>query len=155
MTDAPLTWDAGTIDGTPWQGIRYLSIDLREGAPVPAVVTVHLNQPAGSLAPDDVVVRGGRRLAVPPNDVAISGTSITISFHGLGDHSPYTVELKDGGGKPLHPFFATAEFRFTIDCETGDCRVSPSAARRPIMQPPAVDLLTKDFNGFVSCSPTG
>ncbi len=150
MTDAPLTWDAGTIDGTPWQGIRYLSIDLREGAPVPAVVTVHLNQPAGSLAPDDVVVRGGRRLAVPPNDVAISGTSITISFHGLGDHSPYTVELKDGGGKPLHPFFATAEFRFTIDCETGDCRVSPSAARRPIMQPPAVDLLTKDFDGFVS-----
>jgi hypothetical protein len=150
LSEAPLNWDGGRLDGTPWQGIRYLSIDLREGAPFPAVVTAHLNQPAGSLAPDQVVVRGGRRIPVPPYEIAIAGMSVEISFHGLGDHSPYTVELTDGGGAPLHPFFASAEFRFTIDCETGDCRVSPTAASVPPAQPPALDLLTKDFNGFVS-----
>jgi hypothetical protein len=150
VNDAPLNWDGGRLDGTPWQGIRYLSIDLHEGAQFPAVVTAHLNQQAGSLAPDHVVVHGGRRIPVPPYDVEIAGTSVTISFHGLGDHSPYTVELTDGGGTPLHPFFASAEFRFTIDCETGECRVSPTAATVPPAQAPAVDLLTKDFNGFVS-----
>ncbi|MDX6514055.1 MAG: hypothetical protein QOE36_3559, partial [Gaiellaceae bacterium] len=99
--------------------------------------------------PDHVVVRGGRRLPPPPYDVTIAGHSVVVAFRGLGDHSPYTIELTDGGGTPLHPFFASAEFRFTIDCETGDCRPSPAQARRPPVQPPAVDLLTKDFNGFV------
>src|SRR5919197_2326316 len=150
MSDAPLDWDGGRLDGTDWQGIRFLSIEFHEGAEYPATVTAHLNQPVGSLTPDHVVVRGGRRLPVPPYIVELTGRRAVISFHGLGDHSPYTVELTDGVGTPLHPFFATAEFRFTIDCETDDCRDSPTEARRPTAQPPAVDLLTKDFNGFVS-----
>jgi hypothetical protein len=150
VTDAPLSWSGGRLDGTPWQGIRFLSIEFQEGAEFPATVTAHLNQPVGSLAADDVVVRGGRRLPVPPHSVALSGHTVTIGFRGLGDHSPYVVELTDGGGTPLHPFFASAEFRFTIHCETDDCRESPTEARRPTTQPPAVDLLTKDFNGFVS-----
>lgn len=123
---------------------------MREGAAFPAIVTAYLNQPIGTLTADQVVVRGGRRLPVPPYEVDLSGHTIAIRFRGLGDHSPYAVELTDGGGAPLHPFFASAEFRFTIDCETGDCRVSPTSARRPPAQPPAVDLLTKDYNGFSS-----
>jgi hypothetical protein len=150
LSGAPLNWDGGRLDGTPWQGIRYLSIEFHEGEEHPAIVTAHLNQLVGDLTEDDVVVRGGRRLPVPPYDVALTGHRVTISFRGLGDHSPYTVELTRGGGKALHPFFASAEFRFTIDCETGDCRPSPTEASRPRVQPPPVDLLTKDFNGFVS-----
>jgi hypothetical protein len=150
LSGVPLDWDGGRLDGTPWQGIRYLSIEFHEGAEHPAIVTAHLNQLVGDLTEDDVVVSGGRRLPVPPYEVAFTGHRLTISFRGLGDHSPYTVELTRGGGKPLHPFFASAEFRFTIDCETGDCRESPTEASRPRVQPPPVDLLTKDFNGFVS-----
>ena len=150
MSDAPLSWDGGRLDGTPWQGIRYLSIEFREGDAHPAIVTAHLNRPVGTLTEDDVVVEGGRRLSVPTHEVALSGNTIVISFRGFGDHSPYTVTLTDGGGTPLHPFFASAEFRFTIDCESGDCRESPAEASRPLRQPPAVDLLTKDFNGFVT-----
>jgi hypothetical protein len=149
MSDAPLSWDGGRLDGTPWQGIRYLSIAFDPGGAVPATVTAHLNRPVGSLTEDDVVVRGGRRLPVPPYEVSFGTRTIRIRFRGLGDHSPYTVELTDGGGTALHPFFAAADFRFTIDCEVGDCRESPTEARRPPAQPPAVDLLTKDFTGFV------
>ena len=149
MSDAPLSWDGGRLDGTPWQGIRFLSIEFHEGEEHPAIVTAHLNRPVGSLTADHVLVTGGRRLPVPPYEVAFAGHTVTISFRGIGDHSPYAVELTDGGGAPLHPFFASAEFRFTIDCDAGDCRESPTEASRPAVQPPAVDLLTKDFNGFV------
>jgi Protein of unknown function (DUF3892) len=149
VTETALSWDGGRLDGTPWQGIRYLSIEFQETGEFPAVVTAHLNRPVGSLTPDRLVVSGGRRLPVPQYEVGFAGSEAEIRFRGLGDHSPYVVELTDGGGTPLHPFFATAEFRFTIDCETGDCRESPVEARRERAQPPAVDLLTKDYNGFV------
>lgn len=149
MSAVPLTWDGGRLDGTSWQGIRYLSIAFDPGGAHPATVTANLNRPVGSLTREDVVVRGGRRLPVPPYEVAFAGRAVTIRFRGLGDHSPYTVELTDGGGAALHPFFASAEFRFTIDCEVGDCRESPTEASVAPAQPPAVDLLTKDFNGFV------
>ena len=150
MSDAPLSWDGGRLDGTPWQGIRFLSIEFHEGDEHPAIVTAHLNRPVGSLTADHVLVTGGRRLPVPPYEIAFAGNTVTINFRGIGDHSPYAVELTDGGGAPLHPFFASAEFRFTIDCDADDCRESPTEAGRPAVQPPTVDLLTKDFNGFVS-----
>jgi Protein of unknown function (DUF3892) len=115
---------------------------------VPAVVVAHLNHDVGTLTPAQVVVRGGRRLPVPPYTVTLHRRRATIRFQGLGDHSPYAIELTDGGGRPLHPFFATAEFRFTIDCETGDCRDPGLEATRAAVQAPAVDLLTKDYTGF-------
>jgi hypothetical protein len=149
VSAASLSWEGGRLDGTPWQGIRYLRIAFFEGATVPAVVTAYLNQPVGSLRPEQVILSGGRRLPLPPYDIALAGHSITIGFHGSGDHSAYTIELTDGGGAPLHPFFASAEFRFTIDCDTGDCRDVSVEATRLATQPPAVDLLTKDFDGFV------
>jgi len=152
MSAGGLTWSGGRLDGTAWQGIRFLSIALDEspGAVVRATVTAHLNQPAGTLSPDHVVVSGGRRLPVPPYDVTIGAQDVVLRFRGWGDHSPYTIALTDGGGAPLHPFFASADFRFTIDCEVGDCRDPGDEARRAAVQPPAVDLLTKDFDGFVS-----
>jgi hypothetical protein len=80
----------------------------------------------------------------------ISGSAIVLKFAAIGDHSPYTITLLDGGGRALHPFFAAAEFTFTIDCESGDCRPAPLLAAKPPAQPPTVDLLTKDFSGFVT-----
>jgi hypothetical protein len=147
-----LQWSGGRLDETAWQGIRFLSIELDQSpaAVVKATVTAHLNQQAGSLTADHVLVHGGRRLPVPPHEVEIGTQTVILRFRDYGDHSPYTVELTDGGGAPLHPFFASAEFSFTIDCEVGDCRDPGEEARRAATQPPTVDLLTKDYDGFVS-----
>ncbi|MGY1708341.1 hypothetical protein ACI8AC_02400 [Geodermatophilus sp. SYSU D00758] len=142
-------WDAGRLDGTEWQGIRYLTLEIATGADFPAVVTAHLNHPVGDLTAENVVIRGGRRRPVPPHEVDLGDRSVTVRFRGFGDHSPHTVTLTAGGGRALHPFFASAEFRFTINCEASDCRPLPGGAGRAAVQPPAVDLLTKDFTGFV------
>jgi hypothetical protein len=123
-------------------------------------VTVHLNHPGAALDPDDVVVTGvpGRR--VPPYQVTVGdssagspdeGNSLVISFRELGGHSPYRVTIGPSSDPdhPVHPFFASAEFRFTIDCDTGDCSPAEVVAGRAAVQPPSVDLLTKDYNGFI------
>lgn len=149
MSTPPLTWTGGRLDGTPWQGIRFLSIEFDEGGPFPAIVTAHLNRPVGSLTAAQVVIGGGRRTPPPAHEITLAGSTIEVRFRGYGDHSPYTVAIDSGGGVPLHPFFASAEFHFTIDCAFGDCRDPVQEATRPATQPPAVDLLTKDFNGFV------
>ncbi len=93
---APLSWDAGRLDGTPWQGIRFLSIEFFQGSAFPAVVTAHLNQPDDRLTADDVAIGGGRRLPAPDREVLIDqpgvdGHTVVIRFRGFGDHSPYTI----------------------------------------------------------------
>ena len=151
---AELTWDGGHLDGTPWQGVRYLSVTIEPTATPPVVLVAHLNLPVGSLRADQVRITGGRRVPPPPYRVLLDPVGapreIRVEFDGWGDHSPYTLVLTDGGGAPLHPFYATAAFRFTIDCPCGECsgRVEQAAPLRA--QPPAVDLLTKDYTGFVA-----
>jgi hypothetical protein len=154
VSGAPLSWDAGTLDGTAWQGIRFLSIELPAGGDYKAIVTVHLNRPAKGITASDILVTGGRHIPPPAHDVLVGEAGVApetavVRFRGFGDHSLYAVTLRDGGDEPLHPFFASAEFRFSIDCESGDCRDVVGLPQRPAGQPPAVDLLTKDFNGFV------
>ena len=121
-----LTWGGGHLDGTPWQGIRYLSITVEPTATPPVVLVAHLNQQLGTLRADQVSTGGGRRLPPPTHRVVLdpvgAPNEVRVEFDGWGDHSPYTLSLLDGGGSPLHPFYATASFRFTIDCGCGDCR---------------------------------
>ncbi|GAA1552978.1 hypothetical protein GCM10009789_03150 [Kribbella sancticallisti] len=148
-----LVWDGGHLDGTPWQGIRHLSITIETSATPPVILVAHLNQPVGTLRPDQVRISGMRR--PPPRyrvrvDPVTAPLEVRVEFDGWGDHAPYTFTLTDGGGAPLHPFYATATFWFTIDCSCGDCRPSSAQAALQPMQPPAVDLLTKDYTGFVA-----
>lgn len=149
-----LAWSGGHLDGTPWQGVRYLSLDIDPAGDPPVVLVAHLNQPVGSLRPGQVRIGGGRRLPPPSHRVVIDAagapTRVRVEFAGWGDHSPYTFTLTDGGGSALHPFYASASFRFTIDCACGDCRPESADAGAPPEQPPAVDLLTKDYHGFVA-----
>lgn len=149
-----LTWGGGHLDGTPWQGIRYLSITVEPTATPPVVLVAHLNQPLGTLQADQVRTGGGRRLPPPAHRVILDPVGapleVRVEFDGWGDHSPYTLSLLDGGGSPLHPFYATASFRFTIDCDCGDCRVGTDEAAPLPALPPAVDLLTKDYDGFAT-----
>lgn len=149
-----LTWSGGHLDGTPWQGIRFLSITVDAAAAPPVVLIAHLNQPVGTLQPDQVRIGGGRSLPPPTHrvllDPAGSPREVRVEFDRWGDHSPYTVTLLDGGGSPLHPFYTTASFRFTIDCGCGDCRSGAGEAGSLPALPPAVDLLTKDYDGFLT-----
>jgi len=149
-----LTWGGGHLDGTPWQGVRYLSITVEPTATPPVVLVAHLNQPLGTLQSDQVRIGGGRRLPPPRHRVLLDPVGapleVRVEFDGWGDHSPYTLTLLDGGGSPLHPFYASATFRFTIDCPCGDCRGETDQAAPLPAQPPAVDLLTKDYDGFVA-----
>lgn len=151
MSSNPLSWDGGRLEGTAWQGIRYLELDLPTSGAYKAVVTAHLNQPVGALSADNVTVTGGRARTDLPYDVTLSGSDVVVSFTSFGDHSDYQINLVQGGNSTLriHPFFASASFRFTIGCEGGDCEDSGEQASATPAQRPTVDLLTKDFNGFV------
>lgn len=153
-TSQSLAWSGGHLDGTPWQGVRYLSITVEATATPPVVLVAHLNQPLGTLQPDQVRIGGGRRLPPPRHrvvlDPVVAPLEVRVEFDGWGDHSPYTLSLLGGGGSPLHPFYASASFRFTIDCPCGDCQGESDQAAPVPGQPPAVDLLTKDYDGFVT-----
>lgn len=158
MTGPLLKWGGGRLDGTAWQGILYLSIELPPTGTVRARVTAHLNRVADNPAAaaswvteEDVVVEGGRRITGLAYDVQITGSTVVLSFSQLGDHSAYRVTLRPLGNPELkvHPFFASDEFRFTIDCEGGDCREQGMEARAAPAQRPVVDLLTKDYHGFL------
>ncbi len=144
-----------TLPPTGWQGIAYLSLTVTEyvSDPPSAVLVVHLNAAIdASFTVDDVEVTGGRRITDLDYTVTTptaGDTTLTITFPTIGDRSTYTVEIKAGGGSPLHPFFARSDFSFTIDCEGGDCRPSEEEAEAELPPRPALDLLTKDFVGFV------
>lgn len=151
MSSTPLFWEGGRLEGTAWQGIQYLELALPTSGPYKAVVTAHLNQPVGALEPDNVSVSGGRARTGLSYDVTLSGSQAVVSFYSFGDHSEYQINLVQGGNTALriHPFFASATFRFTIDCEGGDCEDSGEQADVSPAERPPIDLLTKDFSGFI------
>lgn len=150
-----LYWSGAELDASVWQGIEFLSMDTT----VPgfaAVVTVHLARPASGMSVESVRVEGGRRIVLDEPEILVTSGSQTIEVRfrprgdaPLGDHSPYTIRLLNGGNDPLHPFFAHAQFGFYIDCETGDCRPKELLPITPPPQPPAIDVRYKDFRGFM------
>ncbi|HYP07659.1 MAG TPA: hypothetical protein VER03_15605 [Bryobacteraceae bacterium] len=145
-----LSWSGAELDATVWQGIEFLSMDT--GVPgYAAVVTVHLARPASGMSAESVQVTGGRRIVLPnPEVVLINGVdTFEVRFAVKGDHSAYSIRLLNGGDDPLNPFFAQADFRFYIDCETGDCRPSALLPLIEPAQPPSIDTRYKDFNGFM------
>ncbi len=147
-----LSW-SGARPKTGFQGIERLQISLEpsESAPTHALLTVFLFEPAAGLGEESFALSGGRRVReIPWSKVGEGSTSVTLKLEVIGDHSPYTISLLDGAGLPVDPFFASADFVFTVHCERGDCRPSPVEANREHKKRPAVDLLTKDYRGFVS-----
>lgn len=152
MSASWLRW-SGARPEAGWQGIAGLELALLPDpeAPTHAELTVRFFQPAGGLKAADLTLSGGRRVRDLPWTLGpASGSSVTLTIQGIGDHSTYTVTLLSGGGLPLDPFHASADFVFTIQCERGDCRPAPIEAERERRTRPAVDLLTKDYAGFVA-----
>lgn len=136
---AYLRWPEARIRAG-WQGITRLELapDRRSVALVLAAA------PASAVA---VSVAGGRRPLRFELTAATTSRPV-LQLAEPGDRATYVVTLQDGGGVPIDPFFASAELTFTVDCERDDCRAAPAEAPRP-PAPRTVDLLTKDYDGFV------
>jgi len=152
MTTAWLRW-SGARPESGWQGIKRLELSLApsDAAPTYAELVVVFLQPPSGLDEQSFGLTGGRRVRnIPWRIQAVGSDSMTLRLEAIGDHSTYTITLLDGGDLPLDPFFASADFTFTIHCERGDCRPSPAQAERERSKRPAVDLLTKDYTGFVN-----
>ena len=146
-----LRW-SGARPKDGWQGIARLELRPDPGAPAPteAELIVHLFQDAAGLRAEDFELTGGRRVrdlewTFSPD----AARSVKLTIHGFGDHSTYAVAILGDRAHRIDPFFASAEFVFTIHCERGDCRPPPVEAERERKKRPAVDLLTKDYAGFV------
>ncbi|MFO0589347.1 MAG: baseplate J/gp47 family protein [Polyangiaceae bacterium] len=141
---------------TLFQGIDYLELVLLpdEKQPTQAKLIVHLQQAfVGNVFTDaSFSITGGLRITDIGFDILSQNgpqKKVELQLHAIGDASEYTLSLLSGGGLSVHPFFGSATFVFTLSCERGDCHPlaeEPPRAHRPR---PAVDLLTKDYAGFV------
>lgn len=155
MSSRFLVWDQAQADAD-FQGIDYVELALlpTPEAPTSATLTVHLlSPPSGTFAAEGFTLTGGRRIRALPLTIASQGAqTVVLELAGVGDPSPYTLTMIDGAGAPVHPFFASATFTFAIDCERGDCRPWTERAPRRPRERPAVDLLTKDYAGFLGLS---
>ncbi|HEY3256773.1 MAG TPA: hypothetical protein VGJ91_22610 [Polyangiaceae bacterium] len=152
-TAPDLSWDNPEIPAGGWQGIQRL--DLRVNAPSAApraVLHVILLEPLAPSFPLDFTVRISGPQPLSFNVVPVpSANDIEVDFDDVARGTFFvTVVPTSPGPTPVHPFFATASFTFSIDCERDDCRPPTTTPLAPSAEgAPAVDLLTKDFNGFL------
>lgn len=155
MTSRYLRWEQAESD-SDFQGIDYVELALlpTPQAPTSAELTIHLQRTStGSFVHTDFQLTGGSRVtSLPMTITSQTPNTVTLAIAGVGDASPYTIAMLDGAGAPVHPFFASATFTFAIDCELGDCRPLEAAASRRMGPRPVVDLVTKDYKGFVGLS---
>ncbi len=149
-----LQWDEAEIDLAGWQGITALRFAASPPADAVAELIVALAKSADGLVPADLEVAApdGTRLDGAVQPIAPGATELRIVFTDLGPRGTSRVRLVSGGADPLHPFFAEAGFDFYIDCPAGDCRAATELAAPAAQAEPAIDLATKDFDGFVKAA---
>ncbi|MBK8258015.1 MAG: hypothetical protein IPK82_35785 [Polyangiaceae bacterium] len=153
-----LVWDHPEPLGS-YQGIRYVDLTLlpTPQAPTHATLIVHMLEGwsnAYTNASFSIVDGEGRPVTFNVAAQSIPAKTVTINLTPLDDqirsHSDVVITLLQGGGPNIDAFFANAAFVFTIDCERGDCRPLVEKPPRRLAERPAIDLLTKDYNGFVA-----
>ncbi len=151
-----LEWDEAEIDLAGWQGITALRFAASPPPGAVAELIVALAKAADGLVPADLelVAPDGAGLEGPGlhgevQPIAGGATEVRVVFTDLGPRGACRVRLVSGGADPLHPFFAEAGFDFYIDCPAGDCRVAAEPEAPVAQAEPAIDLATKDFDGFV------
>lgn len=144
-----LTWTDAELDTSIWQGIRYLSFDATEPG-FAAIVTVHLARPNNGINTESLIVESEEGFQELAYEVTFPATDlIDVRFPQRGNYSRYTIRLLNGGNDLLHPFFDRASFSFYIDCPAGDCRPLRFEPEPLPKKPPAIELTTKDYKGFM------
>ena len=155
---ADLAWDnpqrPSGDDADDWQGIERLELSIHPPGSMPAAsLRVFLLLAPSFPSEYSVRLSGPQALSfiLPPLPPFLP--FLQVDFEQIARGTYYvSLEVNEGATYPVHPFFASASFSFTIDCEAGDCRppAEPLRTVAPSRQAsPAVDLLTKDFDGFV------
>ncbi|MBN1203776.1 MAG: hypothetical protein JXB05_02485 [Myxococcaceae bacterium] len=145
-----LRWEGARLPEVGFQGIEYVT--LEGPASGLSVLRVKLKHPAAGLRAGSFEVRGsssGQPLSWSVRPFTEDATEVALTLSGASEDVTYEVRLLDGGALALHSFFSTAEFRFAIDRDRGDMRAPVEQAAPTRAKRPAVDLLTKDYNGFV------
>lgn len=128
-------------------GIDFLEVPGDPGCGTELEVTFLKDAQSLDLTVGEVTITGGAEVhpqsiaAATPDDPNV----ITISLDGTGDFSTYTLTLSAGG---LDPQLATIDFSFKAGCATpSDCLAS-DCCPAPVISPPDINYLAKDYNGF-------
>ena len=148
MIGPDLQWDDPQLEGASWQGIRYLELVSS------TQLLVHLALAADGFEQSDVSVSGPDPIAYTVSFPEDGGGNrlarIQIDFVEPGGHGTWYVSLEAPYGVILNPFFALADFVFAIQCDAGDCRPLGATATTELAKAPELDLLTKDYQGFLT-----
>lgn len=138
-------------------GVDYLEVvSDHPGCGKQLAVTFLKDARGLQLAPANVVVSGDTVLNVVAVHAATDDDPqlVMIDLDHTGDFSPYTFTLvgTPGGIDPpagLDPQLSTLTFSFKADCPSPvDCRVE-SCCPLPVIAPPDINYLAKDYSGFV------
>lgn len=148
-----LTWPDARPSGL-YQGIRYVQVTLTPPTEPHTTVelAVHLLKQPGALTIADIVIEsGGKELEATLTNVVSAGPKprAELEFTWFATHDDLRVTLRNDPDHRVHPFFASADFALDIHCPGGDCRAETKATKTKPGPRPAVDLLTKDYDGFV------
>jgi hypothetical protein len=133
---------------------------------------VRLLRPGFTLAPDNVLIDGGERLAAIPVDwVAAAdhlpaGTdpalvdgiddlprTLVVRTTVFGDFSRYSLHLRAGSGSDqppgnFDPILSDIDFSFKVECPSDfDCAATQPCPPQPAAKPD-IDYLAKDYTGF-------
>jgi hypothetical protein len=162
------------LSGTA-NAIEYLEVrDHLEPDPVlrQRTLFVRLLRPGFTLAPDNVLIDGGERLAAIPVDwVAAAdhlpaGTdpalvdgiddlprTLVVRTTVFGDFSRYSLHLRAGSGSDqppgnFDPILSDIDFSFKVECPSDfDCAATQPCPPQPAAKPD-IDYLAKDYTGF-------
>ena len=151
MTSTWLRWEQAQLSDAAFQGIEF--VKLEPTGSQSARLRLKLWQRAVGLSARSFEVDGGhrnRRLDWSVESLGSDSHEVVLLLSGPRDDQPYRVRLLEGGELALHPFFAEAEFHFALDADRGDVRPAPLVEETLRAKRPAVDLLTKDYNGVVA-----
>ncbi len=162
-------------------GIDFLEVldgDAPAGSPPKQTLLVRMLKPApAGLTAENVVIRGGERIADPPVDwVAVAddpppdpvtnqaerdylgdlpepGNVLVVRTRVAGDFSSYCLSLQSGPSDPtpppgIDPRLASVDFSFRVECPSDfDCAPSRDCEEEP-GQPIDIDYLVRDYAGF-------
>lgn len=142
------------------------------GAPRQCTLLVRLLHPPGALAPANLRIRGGQRIAqvgiawcAPASSLPSEAEpglvdavddlahTLVVRTTGSGDFSTYVLSIVAGQGTDdpppgFDPVLSRIEFSFKVECPSDfDC-ASPAACPPAPRARPDIDYLARDYTGF-------